>query len=116
MKIELRVGDKKLIEPDFKIYTEKNSNDIIIVSMAVPSDDESKIKEALNNNEINIEMDNGIIGLSVYDAIYSLNIVSFLKDKFSKREGHNFSIAFAFIDDDDKNKSEDLKAMEMVNN
>ncbi|WP_407579545.1 hypothetical protein [Citrobacter koseri] len=116
MKLELRVGDKELIEPDFKIYTVKNSNNIIIVAMAVPSDSENNIKEALKNDEFNIEMENGIIGLSVDDMIYSFDIGYFLKDKFSKREGYNFSIAFAFLDSDDKIKREDLKAMEMVNN
>ncbi|ECK0672215.1 hypothetical protein FQU54_25390 [Salmonella enterica subsp. diarizonae] len=116
MKLELRVDDKILKEPDFKIYTLKNDNDVIIIAMNVTSNIENQVKKAIENDEFKIEMDNGIVGLFVNDSLYSFDIGYFLKDHYRNRDQQHLSIAFAFLDENDNIKKTNLKVMRMVHN
>lgn len=113
MKIEFRVGDKKLIEPDFNIYTHNIDKSLFVIAMKIKKL-ESEIKNSLNNNKFNIEMNNGVMGFFINEIVYSFEIGFFLEDYLQYHKGKSFSVAFAFLDDDDKIKKEAVEVIGMT--
>lgn len=116
MKLEIKVGDRTIVEPDFKIYTLKNKGNVIIIAMSVSSVIESKVKKSLVQDEFKIEMDNGVVGLFVSDSIYSFDIGYFIKTNFNNYDHKIISVGLAFLDVNDKIKKDDLTIVEMVSN
>ncbi|WP_407579543.1 hypothetical protein [Citrobacter koseri] len=114
MKLEFRVGDHKLIEPDFKIYTHDIDKSLFMIAMKIEKSLENEIKSSINNNEFNIEINNGIMGLFISEYIYSFDIGFFLDDYLKKHVKNNFSVAFAFLDDNDKIKKEEIEVIGMT--
>ncbi|MBA0218811.1 hypothetical protein H4F33_13920 [Pectobacterium brasiliense] len=113
MELEIRVGDEKLIEPDFKIYTNDNDKTLFFIAMKVDIDAEEKIRQSMNNDEFKIEIQNGIIGLTIIDRIYSFDVRGFLRAYLINHVKDQFSVAFAFLDEDDKIKKENVKDIRM---
>ncbi|WP_193133713.1 hypothetical protein [Klebsiella grimontii] len=100
MKIELRVGDKKLIEPEFKVYTHVSDDDLILIGLKDMSiENEEKIDEYINRGDYKIEMSNGVVGLTIDNSIYSFDISCFLRDFLGSRKKQYFFITFAFLNE-----------------
>ncbi|EJX4926793.1 hypothetical protein OD635_003756 [Salmonella enterica] len=115
MKLEIMVGDKKLIEPDFKIFTNNNNKTLFFIAMKVDIYAEKKIRQSINDDEFKIEIQNGIIGLSINDRIYSFDVKGFIRNYLITHVKNQFSVAFAFLDENDKIKKENVKAIRMKN-
>ncbi|WP_407579562.1 hypothetical protein [Citrobacter koseri] len=113
MKLELRIDDKKLIEPDFKIYTSKDNKTLFFIVMKVDVDTEEQIRQCINNDEFKIEISDGILGLTAADYIYTFDIRQFINDYMQYHIKDQFSVAFAFLDKDDKIIKENVKAIRM---
>ncbi|EDY5734559.1 hypothetical protein GQ105_003398 [Salmonella enterica] len=114
MKLEIRVGDKKLIEPDFKIYTNNIDKSLFMIAIRTENKLENEIKNAIRHNDFNIEMDNGVMGLFINEYIYSFDIGFFLDDYLKYHVKNNFSVAFAFLDSNDRIKKDEIEVIEMT--
>ncbi|MCO5781371.1 hypothetical protein [Citrobacter meridianamericanus] len=92
MKVELRVGDKKLIEPDFKVFTHVSDDDLILIGLKdMPIENEEKIDEYINRGDYKIEMSNGVVGLTIDNCIYSFELSYFLRGFLQSRKNNIFS-------------------------
>lgn len=114
MKLELRVGDKRIIEPYFKIYTNNIDKNFFMIAIRTENKLENDIKSAIRHNNFKIEMDNGVMGLFISEYIYSFDIGFFLDDYLKNHVKNNFSVAFAFLDSNDKIKKDEVEVIEMT--
>ncbi|EDY5734557.1 hypothetical protein GQ105_003396 [Salmonella enterica] len=106
MKLEFRIGDKKLIEPKFEVFTHKANEDILVIVMEVILSMENKIRDAIDKDLFELEMNNGLIGLILNDTIYSFDIHDFLNKTNKQKENNHFFVGFAFFDNNGKIKRE----------
>lgn len=113
MKLEVRVGDKKLIEPDFKIYTNNDDKVLFFIAMKVDIYTEEIIRKGINDDKFKIEIQDGFIGLTISDMIYSFDVRDFLRNYLINHVNEQFLVAFVFRDEDDKIKRENVKAIRM---
>ncbi|WP_035345580.1 MULTISPECIES: hypothetical protein [Dickeya] len=114
MKLELIIDDKKLIEPDFKIYTHDIDKELFLIAIRTESKLEDEIKSAMKRNDFNIEMESGVMGLYINECIYSFDIGFFLDGYLKNHVKNNFSVAFAFLDDNDRIKKYEVEVIEMT--
>lgn len=83
MKLELRVGDKKLIEPEFELYSYNEQPDLLIVDVKrIRKDRKTEIEDSIDSNNYNITIENGVLGFEVEDVIYSFNLSRHIKILF----------------------------------
>lgn len=114
MKLELRVGNKKIIEPEFKVYTHVSDDDLILIGLrGISIEDEEKISGSINRGDYNIDMSNGVVGLTIDTFIYSFDISYFLTSFFESRNKQYFFITFAFLTELDKIKPREGTAIKM---
>jgi hypothetical protein len=113
MKLEIKVGNKELIEPEFKIFVSKENESMFFLAMKVDVNIENMIRENMANDEFKVVMQNGIIGLTISNEIYSFDIRGFLRNHLTHHYNDHFYVAFAFLDSEDKMKIENVKAIRM---
>lgn len=114
MKLDLIIGDKKLIEPEFKVYTHVSDDDLILIGlMNMSIENEERIDECVNRGDYKIEMSNGVVGLTIDTCIYSFDISHFLRGFFESRNKLYFFITFAFLNELGKIKHGEGTAIKM---
>ncbi|SLM64238.1 hypothetical protein DAQ1742_03430 [Dickeya aquatica] len=68
----------------------------------------------MKRNDFNIEMESGVMGLYINECIYSFDIGFFLDGYLKNHVKNNFSVAFAFLDDNDRIKKYEVEVIEMT--
>lgn len=113
MKLEIKIGDKKLLEPEFKIFTSRDNKILFFIAMKVDAYTEEVIKKEISNDKFKIEIQEGLICLTITDMIFSFDVRDFLYNYLINHVSKQFSVAFAFLDEGDKIKKENVKAINM---
>jgi hypothetical protein len=114
MKFNVMIGNKRLVEPDFKVYTHVSDNDLVMIGLRnMSSDEENKISGLINKNKYKIEISHGIIGLTIDDIIYSFDIGEFLGKYIECVDKDYFYLVFSFLDENDKIKTARALAIKM---
>lgn len=115
MKIEFRVGDKRLIEPEFEVYSYKNHDDLLIVGIKnFLEEDEMIFTNALKDNNYKINMENQILGLEIDGDVYSFDLSGCLNEFLTGQLQNFFYIGFVFSGDNGILKKSKIKAIKMV--
>jgi hypothetical protein len=115
MQFEFRVGDKRVIEPDFNVYSYKGRNNLLIVGVnGISTSDEEFFKQSLIDDQYHIEIQNQIVGLEIGDRLYSFDLRNVLDDFLKNLVGECFYIGFAFADENGMLKKSRMKTIKMV--
>lgn len=113
MHLEIRIGDKRLMEPEFKIFTSDDNKTLFFIAMKVDVYTEEMIKKEISNDKFKIEIQDGLIGLTITDMVFSFDVREFLRNYLINHVSEQFLVAFAFLDEGDKIKKENVKAIRM---
>lgn len=113
MYLEIKIGDKRLIELEFKIFTNSDNKTLFFIAMKVDGYTEGIIRKEISNDEFKIEIQDGIIGMTLSDIVFSFDVRQFLRDYLINHVSEEFLVAFAFLDESDKIKKENVKAIRM---
>ncbi|EAT4593543.1 hypothetical protein M8D54_005095 [Salmonella enterica] len=114
MKLELRVGDKKLIEPEFDLYSYNDQPDLLIVDVkGVSSDRKTEIEDCIDSNDYIIAIENGVVGLQLEDVIYSFDMKDYIMDFICKQKEDFFHISFVFLEHNDKVRNGEMTMIRM---
>lgn len=115
MQFEFRVGDKRVIEPDFNVYSYKGRNNLLIVGLnGMSKSDEEFFKQSLIDERYHIEIQNQIVGLEIDDRLYGFDLRNVLNDFLKNLVGECFYIGFAFEDENGMLKKSKIKTIKMV--
>lgn len=115
MKLEFSVGDKRLIEPEFEVYSYKNHDNLIIVGIKdFLQEDEIIFTNALKDKNYKINMENKILGLEIYGDVYSFDLSGCLNEFLTAQLQNFFYIGFVFAGDNGILKKSKIKAIKMV--
>lgn len=115
MKIEFRVGDKRLIEPEFEVYSYKNHDDLLIIGiMDSLQKDEDVFTNALKDKKYKITLENQILGLEIDSDVYSFDLNVCLNEFLKRQVKKFFYIGFVFTDQNGILKKSKIKAIKMV--
>ncbi|ECC5185004.1 hypothetical protein CS238_05360 [Salmonella enterica] len=115
MKLELKIGNKLILEPDFRLFYHRERKDVIIIGIEnFEQQDERKINDALESDHYQIHFENAIFCIETQDGIYSFDLSSYFEDFYCQLNAECFFIAIAFIDNDSIIKASRTKMIGMA--
>lgn len=113
MKFVLKVGDKDLVVPEFKILGYKNREDIIVIAISgIEKCDFDMINQKITEEKFDIEMENSVLGLTIDNKMYVFD----LEDYITYEDSHyleDFKVAFTYIDANGTVSKENIVAIGM---
>ncbi|UEM40620.1 hypothetical protein [Pectobacterium aquaticum] len=86
---------------------------MFFIAMKVDVYTEEMIKKEISNDKFKIEIQDGLIGLTITDMVFSFDVREFLRNYLINHVSEQFLVAFAFLDEGDKIKKENVKAIRM---
>lgn len=99
MKIEFKIGEKRIIEPSFKFYFHKERRDVIILGIDnIEFKEEDLISNSLESGSYQVHFENNIFAIELQQKIYSFDLSRWFDDFYNKIDGEPFFIAIAFLD------------------
>lgn len=114
MKIEMRIGDKKIIEPNFDIYSHDKRNDILLIGIKnLSEEDEILFIDEIEKNKYKIIIENDVLGLELKNVFYSFNLQDCLKDFINEQDNPFYFIGFCFFDSNDIVKDSEISLIKM---
>lgn len=113
MKFVLKVGDKDLVVPEFKVLGYKNREDIIVIAMSgIEKSDFDILNRKISQGEFDIEMENSVLGLTIDNKMYVFDLedyITYEDDDYLE----TFKVAFTYIDANGVVLKENISAIGM---
>lgn len=113
MNLEIRIGDKRLMEPEFKIFTSNANKILFFVAMKIDVYTEEMIRNEISNDKFKIQVQDGLICLTITNIVFRFDVRDFLRNYLINHVSEQFLVAFAFLDGGDKIRKENVKAIRM---
>lgn len=98
MKFALKVGNKDLVAPEFKILGYKNRKDVIVIGISgIAKSDFDILNRKISQGKFDIEMENSVLGLTIDNKMYVFDLedyITYEDDDYLE----TFKVAFTYID------------------